>query len=70
MNINLNGAGIDDSCSGWKRVCPMETPHIIIVSLVSCMSVVLYLLYAQMQMHIFDLQKAGEHILPSFISVC
>lgn len=66
MNINLKGAAMFRS----EMCLSHGTYNIIIVYSASSMSVILYLFYAQMQMYIFALQKAGEHILPSFISVC
>lgn len=67
LNIDIHGVVICDSCSGQKCVCVMKTAHIICNPSASTISVILYLLY--MHIHIFALQKAAEHILPSFINI-
>jgi len=67
LNINLNGVVTCDSCSGQKYVCAMKTVRVITDTPMSFISVILYLLY--MYMYTFALQKAVEHILPSFINI-
>lgn len=67
LNININDVVICDSCSGQKCVCAVKTAHIITNPSANTISVILYLLY--MHIYIFALQKAVEHMLPSFINI-